>query len=75
MEAHCVGGDGMAECERPQITLIMLGPSERRVNHHGPRYTDGVLDRIICHPIMMVAPDTTVLDSLSFGDLFSRKFL
>jgi hypothetical protein len=67
--------DGVREGKRPEITLVVLGPSESSVDHDGATSAHGVLDGIFSHSIMMVPTDPTMLDPLSLGSEFRGEFL
>jgi hypothetical protein len=70
--------DGMAEGQRPEIPLIVLGPAEGSIYHEGAAGAAGansVLDSIFGHSVVVMAANAAVLDSLSLGGQFGGKFL
>jgi hypothetical protein len=67
--------DGMAEGQRPEIPLIVLGPAEGSIYHEGAAGANGVLDSIFGHLVVVMATNAAVLDSLSLGGQFGGKFL
>jgi hypothetical protein len=60
-----VKGDGMTKSERPEITVVVLGPAEGGIYHNGSPGADGILNGILSHSIVMMTTNPTVLDALA----------
>jgi hypothetical protein len=55
--------------------LIVLWPLKGGIDHHGTSSPNGVFDGIFGHTIVMVPSNTTVTDTLAFGDQFGGELL
>ena len=67
--------NGVAESQRPEIPLIVLGPAEGGVYHEGAASTNGVLNGIFGHPIVVMPANPAVLNPLALGGQLGGKFL
>jgi hypothetical protein len=67
--------DGVTEGKRPEVTMIMLGPSKGGKNHDGTAGTDGVLNGVLSDSVVVMTADATVFDALTLGGQLSSKFL
>jgi hypothetical protein len=66
--------DGMGESQRPEITVIVLWPTESGVDHHGSAGTNRVLDRVLRNTIMVMSTNPAMPDPLALGGELGSKF-
>ena len=57
--------DGMAECHRPKVLFVMLGPTKGGVDHHRTRGPYDVLDCVLSNAVVVMATDAAVVDYLT----------
>jgi hypothetical protein len=67
--------NSVAEGQGPEVALVMLGPTESGVDHEGTPGANSILDSILGHPVVVMAPDAAVLDSLTFQGKLRGEFL
>jgi hypothetical protein len=60
--------NSMAESKRPEIALIVFGPTKSRMDHHGTSGADGGFDAILGYTILMMTTNAAVLDTLTFDE-------
>jgi hypothetical protein len=67
--------DRMAKSKGPEVLVIMFGPSQGCVYHHGARSPNSVFDGVFSHPIVVVSTDSAMLYPLSLRRKLGCEFL
>jgi hypothetical protein len=65
----------VAKGQWPKITLVVLRPPESSINHNWATSAHSVLDYILCHTVVVMPTNPTVLDPLPFGCQIGGKYL
>ena len=57
--------NGMAECQRPKVLFVMLGPTKGGVDHHRKRGPYDVLDCVLRNAVVVMVTNAAVVDFLT----------
>jgi hypothetical protein len=63
------------ESEQPEVTFLVLWPSQSGIYHHGTSGLNRILDGVLGNPVVMMPSHAAVLDALTFGGELRGKLL
>ena len=57
--------NSMAECQRPKVLFVMLGPTKGGMDHHRTGGSYNVLNCVLSNAVVVMATDAAVVDYLT----------